>query len=339
MLIAALVSSDAWQKIQADPWLALFDWLLLSDVTELTDCKSDLLVLEAGQIPSATPLGLPPQPCWCFDAGPHCWRLSSEVDVFDAPLDVEVLGMRLMAWMWLNNDLTPACFAGLSVSLTNGRLSFSTVEPTHYLMQMSVHPTAGVGGDVALYIESGARTLVVLADAIGHGDEAALDAAQFVLAVVRYIVPSRLNPQNIERLCRRLSRQIACGRFVAAAFIEFDRARREVRLLNAGMPDILSLRHGKLAQSYPSTQLPLGLSRCPNIDIHQQPLSACSQWVLYSDGVDSSALRQSLRLTLATLFTSSDCLETCSTAVALPLLKTREVNDDASQIIVGIPNF
>ena len=168
MLIAALVSSDAWQKIQADPWLALFDWLLLSDVTELTDCKSDLLVLEAGQIPSATPLGLPPQPCWCFDAGPHCWRLSSEVDVFDAPLDVEVLGMRLMAWMWLNNDLTPACFAGLSVSLTNGRLSFSTVEPTHYLMQMSVHPTAGVGGDVALYIESGARTLVVLADAIGH---------------------------------------------------------------------------------------------------------------------------------------------------------------------------
>lgn len=339
MQIGLLVSADTWQQMVADPWLSQFDWVCLDAAAPFDTGCIDLLVLDLSCLPVWPSLSTLGCPCWCFSAGHGCWDLPPEVDAFASAVDLEVLSARLMAWLWLSDVLTPACFAGLSLALTNGRLSFRTIEPSRYLMQMSVSPTAEVGGDVALYFESGTRILVVLADAIGHGDEAALDAAQFVLSVVRHIVPSTLCHQSLQRLCASMSRQLASGRFVAAAFVEFDRSSGEVRLVNAGMPDILLLQHGQLTQRFFSSQTPLGLADCPGATLTTLPLLSCCQWVMHSDGVDADALQQSLCFAMDQLAAGDSCSVACSTAVASPLLKTRQITDDASQIIVGIPDF
>ena len=329
----ARVSAINQQRIANDPWLACFDWCFL-DVTGTGGAPAELVVVDHPDRLLALGQGIP---CWCFGALDVDWVCPDGVDALAALFDLAILSDRLLAWLWLRAKLMPSCFSSLSLRLANGGLSFSSLEISLYLMQMAVSPTSEVGGDVALYVESATHSLVVLADAIGHGDEAALDAAQFVLAVVRHMVGSALDADCLQRLGQALTQRLARGRFVAAAFLEIECDAGRVRLLNAGMPDILWLCQGRLRQGFPSTRAPLGVNDGLPSAVTELALTPCSQWVMHSDGVDGAALRCSLA-SLSRNGTLNDfCPEFCGVALMVPLLKTNEVIDDASQVIVGIP--
>lgn len=333
MLCYALLSGPSRRRLAADAWLAHFDWILL-DPADDTGCPgAALVVVESGLADARWRRALAGLPCrcWCFD-GADGWDWPATVEVFRTAFDPEVLGDRLMAWLWVDRHADPTCFAGHAMVLTNGRLSFRTVAPSRYLLQMTVSPTAEIGGDVALYLESPGRALVVLADAIGHGADAALDAALFVLGAMRELAPGVLAAAPLARLCRFLAGRIAVGRFVAAACIDFDLAAGRVRLVNAGMPDILCLDAGGALQRFPASLPPLGLGICPGAEVHELALVPDSLWVLCSDGVDGEALRRTLSRLPTCLSPGDDC-----GVLACPLCKSVQTDDDASQIIVRIP--
>lgn len=335
MLCYALLSGPSRRRLAADPWLAHFDWIFPDPGDPAVCPGADLVVVEGGLVDArwrAALAGLRCR-CWCFD-GAGEWDWPAPVEVFRGAFDPEVLGDRLMAWLWVDGHADPTCFAGHAMALTNGRLSFRTVAPSRYLLQMTVSPTAEVGGDVALYLESPGRALVVLADAIGHGADAALDAALFVLGAMRELAPGSLTAAQLARLCRFLAERVAIGRFVAAACIDVDLAAGRVRLVNAGMPDILCLDAGGAPQRYPASQPPLGLGVCPGAEVRELALVPDSLWVMCSDGVDGEALRRTLGRMPSCALPGDDCR-----VLACPLCKSAQTDDDASQIIVRIPSF
>jgi hypothetical protein len=336
MQLCALVSEEARQRICEDPWLSLFDWTFLCDVASAYSHAPDLLVLEACAMTDMPAGGGLPAPCWCFGADGFDPDVSGDIEFFGASLDAAVLGDRLAALLWLHGKLVPACFAGVPLALTNGRLSFQTVSRLRYLLQMTVTPTAEVGGDVALYFESDSRTLVVLGDAIGHGEDAALDAAQFALGVVRHVFPSGLSCNSLQALHEALLRRLARGRFVAASFIEFDRLAGTVRLLNAGMPDIALLRPDSAPERFPSTQPPFGVPGALPGDILTRVLTAGCRWALHSDGADGGALLDSLAAVDCHRPDGRPCIDTCRLGGCTSVHRSPEVADDASQIIVCI---
>jgi hypothetical protein len=336
MLIGVLISCESLQRIAADPWLSQLDWLVLTDAAQLNSCQVDLLLLEDGCFSPDVDLDLLLTPCWCFAAGSRCWDYAPAVDTFAGELEPQALGQRLLAWLWLANQVIPSCFTRQQLVLTNGRLSLRTFDPAPGLLQMSVCPAGSVGGDVVLYLEREGRTLVVLADAIGHGDDAALDAAVFALAVIDSLGCGPLNQASVQNLNQALMRQLGCGRFVAASFLDFDLVRREVHLLNAGMPDVLSLSRGGQVERYPATHPPLGLPMIPGFGLQRLPLSSFSQWVSCSDGVDTAALLRALRLAQIDTALYDNCINGSAMAVALPIRKVSCADDDAAQVIVGI---
>lgn len=336
MRLAALVTERARQDIARDPWLARLDWYFPSDLSAASRLEPDLLVAESACLRQAWPEVGPGCLSWVFGAGGTDWGPQEKVERFRAPLDAGVLAHRLLAWLWVADCLTPACFAGLDLSLANGWLSFSSAGRSLCPMQMTVRPAAGIGGDVALYYQDPSRILAVLADAIGHGEEAALDAAQFVLAVVRHLVPDRLTPDALRRLCSSLSQQLTNGRFVAAALMDIDLRHGRVALANAGMPDVIRLRHGMPDAFFPSRQPPLGLSGCcQEAAVLSMPLEPGAQWVFHSDGTDGKALCAALASMRAGGLAQG--LEATLTESTIPLYPDAGIEDDASQLILCIP--
>jgi hypothetical protein len=337
MRLAALVTERVRRELAGDPWLASLDWHFLPNVAALPGVAPDLLIIESECLPAPWPEQGFGCLCWAFGVSGANRHASETTEIFRAPLDIRVLADRLLAWMWVADRLTPACFAGLDLSLANGRLSFTSTGRSLCPMQMTVRPFAGIGGDVALYYQDRSRILVVLADAIGHGEEAALDAAQFVLAVVRHIVPVSLSLPSLGRLCDSLSHQLTNGRFVAAALLDMDLRHGRAALVNAGMPDVLRLRHGEPEAFFPSRQPPLGLAGCPEATVLTMPLEADTQWVFCSDGVDGTALRAALKSLRAHEPDSILGLEALLTESGVPLHLCCDIEDDASQIILCIP--
>jgi hypothetical protein len=338
MRLAALVTEQTRQAWAEECWLASLDWTFLSSAAEAAVVHPDLLIVEAVDQSAPWPKGGFGCPSWVFGvAGAH-WDVPECVDVFERPLDLRGLSERLLAWMWVTGQVSPACFAGLDLTLANGRLSFASSGRSLCPMQMSVRPSADVGGDVALYYQDCSRILVVLADAIGHGEEAALDAAQFVLAVVRHLVPSTLSPPALRNLCASLTDCLTRGRFVAAAALDLDLRHGRVALINAGMPDVLRLRHGDPEAFFPSRQPPLGLGGVSDPIILSMSLEADTQWVLCSDGVDGTALRHTLKTLHAQLDDSPIGLEAMLAESIVPLHPSGDADDDASQIILCIPS-
>jgi hypothetical protein len=302
------------------------------------------LILDGERLTSPRDLAHITCPCWCYGIRSHYWDFPPHCHLFATALDVECLGRRLLAWLWVEGELSPACFAGLALSLNNGRMSVATIALDDRQVQITVVPMGKVGGDMALYWHMADRTLTVLADAIGHGDIAALDVAQFMLDVVRLLRGSRLSAQTISTLCCSQRTNLARGRFVAVALTELDPQAATLTLANAGMPAILCLRDGRELAAYASTQPPLGLANCPDPIVRTVPLQRGCQWTLTSDGANVEALRRALS-SRATDFASVGATDrlpssppSASSALPLPLEKIAEIIDDASQIILFIAN-
>jgi len=339
MRLYALVSETTRRQIGADPWLSSFAWQFIDEPGEVPTAPSSLLVLEAGQLSASCTLDGLGCACWCFGVEtpekafpPHC-------DLFAQPLDTAWLGDRLLAWMWVEGELSPACLAGAALTLANGRLSVATVPLNTRAVQIAVSPTDLVGGDMALYWRQGDRALAVLADAIGHGDIAALDVAQFMLDVVRLLRTAHLSPDALTQLCRHQAARLARGRFVAAALVEMDFTAGTLAVVNAGMPPVLCLRAGQSLMTYPSTQPPLGLADCPCPIVQVAPLRPGHQWLLASDGADVAALcRELAAVEFVDLAQGASKAHPSFSMRTIPIAKAPGIVDDASQIVLFIPD-
>ncbi|TDR71057.1 PP2C family protein-serine/threonine phosphatase [Paludibacterium purpuratum] len=335
MQLYALVSEATRRRMGVDPWLSCFEWHFIEHPGAVpTTGMAALFVLEGDLLPSGQALRDIACPCWCFAVSARVWDLPPHFDLFESPLDIARLGDRLLAWMWVEGELSPACVAGLTLSLLNGCMSLTTREPDSDQVQMAVSPTDAVGGDMALYWQRPGRDLAVLADAIGHGDTAALDVAQFMLDVLRLLRDASLSSTSLAQLCHSQTARLAWGRFVAVAVVELNREAATLTLANAGMPAILVLQSGRPMATYASMQPPLGLAACPEPPLYTVPLLPATQWVLTSDGVDAAALCDSL--TDFDLTQQSDNQSVSLLFQGIPLKKSTGILDDASQIVLFI---
>ncbi|MBF0260783.1 MAG: SpoIIE family protein phosphatase [Magnetococcales bacterium] len=150
-----------------------------------------------------------------------------------------------------------------------------------------VTPVETTAGDqlLAAFAPDG-RQLVLLGDFTGHGLSAAIAGPLvghlFNAGVKRGESGGRL----FLEINQQLNARMPTGIFFGACMAEISADRRQARLLNAGMPDVLRLRRGEVLDRFSSSMLMLGIipwSEDPEpvvIDLEPD-----DRLYLYSDGI------------------------------------------------------
>lgn len=150
-------------------------------------------------------------------------------------------------------------------------------------------PRSCVSGDVLL-IESkpGGGKHILVGDFTGHGLPAAVGALP-LSEVFRAMTRKGHDIVAIAaEIGRKLHRLLPTGIFCSAALLDLDPQDRVVRVLNAGLPDVLIAdRTGKLLQRLPSRNLPLGVASTEARDLVAEGLRAGpGVWAfVYTDGL------------------------------------------------------
>lgn len=150
-------------------------------------------------------------------------------------------------------------------------------------------PAVVFSGDIVAAVHGpGGRLYTLLADATGHG----LAAAITVLPVlsVFYALAERgcTVGEILAEINRNLRATLPAGRFVALTILCVDGAEGTAEVWNGGMPNVLLLdSEGRVAQTFTSSQLPLGI-----VDFTAEmsvttriSWAAGSQFAMYSDGL------------------------------------------------------
>ncbi len=107
-------------------------------------------------------------------------------------------------------------------------------------------PVLEIGGDYFDIQEIGPeRWGILVADATGHGIQAALSTALLKFAFSSFIRAARPLPEIVTGMNDILSRGLPENSFVAAAVAIFDRRLGTVDLVNAGLPHPLVVRSGR----------------------------------------------------------------------------------------------
>jgi serine phosphatase RsbU (regulator of sigma subunit) len=104
-------------------------------------------------------------------------------------------------------------------------------------------PALEVGGDFYDVLPCGDdRWAVLLADAMGHGIQAALTTALLKFAFACSVEPDRPPGDILRSMNSILRRGLPTGIFVAAAVLQFDSRSGDVWVVNAGLPHPFALR-------------------------------------------------------------------------------------------------
>ena len=105
------------------------------------------------------------------------WLSSPNIHFLRGGFDMELLRQRLLAWCWQQQSLCPCLFGKAAFDIINGAMSLyrSADSPPHlFPLEVSVKPVEASGGDVVLRADLPDRTLLILADASGHGQGSVL---------------------------------------------------------------------------------------------------------------------------------------------------------------------
>ncbi len=148
-------------------------------------------------------------------------------------------------------------------------------------------PLAVLSGDIVAAAElpdGGFRWL--LGDVAGHG----LSGALGTLPAVTLFADGSARGVPLEALMTRLNVELKAvlpaTLFCAAAMLELDATRTQLKVINAGLPDVLLCRPGAV-EALPSTTMPLGITTAdafsPACTVRSVEPS-CSVWAM-SDGV------------------------------------------------------
>jgi serine phosphatase RsbU (regulator of sigma subunit) len=181
-----------------------------------------------------------------------------------------------------------------------------------------LQPCYDVGGDGFDYATDDDTAHLVILDAVGKGLGAGV-ACAVTLAAIR---AARRTGEGLEEQARAadaaLSDQFPEGRFVTAVLAELRLDTGRLRYLNAGHPEPLLLRAGRLVKEIPhGRRLPLGLGD-PGVRAAQEALEPGDRLLLYTDGVTEARTRDGEVFGLARLV---DLVEQHATA-GLPAPET-----------------
>lgn len=156
-------------------------------------------------------------------------------------------------------------------------------------VQYAVMPARNFSGDVVAVARSPQGALyAMLADATGHG----LAAAVSVLPALGAFYRGAAGNSSLSTLANELN-GLLCGllprgRFVAAALVRLDAAKRIGQIWVGGVPDVLRVNErGQVIQRFVSRQLPLGILPSTDAGIVHEDFhwDEASQIVLCSDGL------------------------------------------------------
>jgi serine phosphatase RsbU (regulator of sigma subunit) len=149
-------------------------------------------------------------------------------------------------------------------------------------------PTYEVGGDLFDVIPlSGGRIFLFLADAMGHGVEAALVASTVKATLDAHLAQTG----NLANLMARLNEEVGTlfdDRFVTAAACVVDPNEMTLRYAMAGHPPILVSGRSGVAQ-FRTTGLPLGMESRGDYQVKETPLDPGASILLYSDGLTEAS--------------------------------------------------
>ena len=132
------------------------------------------------------------------------------------------------------------------------------------------------------------RFYALLADATGHGRTAAISVLPVLALFYRMTTRSRSIRDIVLELNQQLKQSMPIGRFVAITLLSLDETTRKGDIWVGGTPEaFLFDRWGRVAQRFPSDNLPLGIVNNNELggDPHHFSWEAESQLVLCSDGL------------------------------------------------------
>ena len=343
MRIRAWLSADAEARVRSDPWLSALDWRFCGGADFAVGGRQDLWLTDL----SDAPLALCEQwesgkPLWVFLSGRAApWLSSPNIHFLRGGFDMELLRQRLLAWCWQQQSLCPCLFGKAAFDIINGAMSLyrSADSPPHlFPLEVSVKPVEASGGDVVLRADLPDRTLLILADASGHGQGSVLDAALLVLGASRCLLSQALSPETLAELNAYMFRHVADGRYVGAALLEIDWPGRQVRVLNAGMPDILLFLSSRLERRFPSMCSPLGLSGDiePRVPL-TLPWAEGQHFLAHSDGMEESDLPYLLSRLLSLSGIAAAGSFGYGPLPSIPLGFASPYNDDMSSLAFAVP--
>jgi sigma-B regulation protein RsbU (phosphoserine phosphatase) len=148
-----------------------------------------------------------------------------------------------------------------------------------------------VCGDLYDFLSYGTQQLgVALGDVSGKGSAAALYGA-VAIGILRSLSPQKLQPAE---LLRRLN-QLVCdrrveGRYMTICFATWQKARRRLRVANAGQTQPLLWKDGRVEQ-LKLTGFPIGIFDDATYDEWSVRLDPGDILVFYSDGLTEAARR------------------------------------------------
>jgi sigma-B regulation protein RsbU (phosphoserine phosphatase) len=146
-----------------------------------------------------------------------------------------------------------------------------------------------VGGDLYDFLRYGPQQLgIAVGDVSGKGSAAALYGA-VVTGILRSLAEQKLQPAEI---LRQLN-QIVCerrieGRFMTAVFATWQKARRKLRIANAGQWQPLLWKNGR-CEKIRVEGLPIGIEDVVTYDELGFTLDPGNLLVFYSDGITETA--------------------------------------------------
>jgi hypothetical protein len=208
-----------------------------------------------------------------------------------------------------------------------------------------LEPAYECGGDAFDYAVGPSLARLAVFDAMGRGLRAGL-AASVVLAATR---ASRRAGATIEAAAREANAALAGQfddlRFVTGVMAELDVDTGRLRYLNAGHPEPLLLRAGKVVGALPGgRQLPLGLGG-DRTEVGEEALEPGDRLLLYTDGIVEApaadgrpfGLDRLVGLVEETAFAGLPTPETLRRLTREVLPDQRTPRDDATLMLVEWP--
>ncbi|WCN12483.1 SpoIIE family protein phosphatase [Marinomonas mediterranea] len=165
----------------------------------------------------------------------------------------------------------------LSTQLTN----IESVDSAHY-------SHGRFCGDILVSALSPSGSIyIILADATGHGMAAALTIYPLVSTFNAVVSKGFTMSAIVNEISAKHIQLIPGNRFVASIIIEVRPIQDDIRVWNAGMPDVLMMKGKAISKRVKSSNMAIGVLPADSLDknIETIPMSDFTHLIMMSDGV------------------------------------------------------
>ena len=168
-----------------------------------------------------------------------------------------------------------------------GRMRSSKSFDDRFLRYL-ISPVDRSNGDILLsaFTPDG-RQWVLVGDFTGHGLPAAVAAPLLSYVFYTHAQEGKGIEAALEKINAVLYRQLPVNVFMVGCLTEISADRKKITLWNAGMPQCVFMREGKVERKFDSRNTPLGITAQVDIQNGRESfdVQAGSQLYIFSDGV------------------------------------------------------